>query len=301
MTSGNVPQPLRRLGLALRGLRLDAGLTGQQLAEQSGLSQSTVSRIELGQAVPSLADVDGWARVTAASRERHDELRGLAEAAAVEIISWGRATRRGLPALQQDVRDVEATSATILNFQPTIVPGLLQTADYALRLVSSGYPDGRVDVTTAVTARLDRQAILYNDAKHLEFVIAEAALRWRLGPPQMMLVQLDRVASLATLPNVTIAIIPQASEVTAWHVHGFVILDDRTEGGPLVRVETLTTGLSISDPDAVERYRLAFRLLREKAVFGDQAGALIRALMAELSQPPRARAHGTPAALTDGY
>lgn len=284
MTSGNVPEPLRRLGLALRGLRLDAGMTGHQLAAQAGLSQSTVSRLELGQALPSPADVDGWARVTRASREQHAELRKLAEAAAVETISWSKAARRGLPELQQDVHELETAAATILNFQPTIFPGLLQTADYARRLVLSGYPSGRPDIAAAVAARLDRQAILYDDAKHLEFVIAEAALRWRLGPPPMMLAQLDRVASVATLANVTIGIIPQAAEVAAWHVHGFAILDDRDDGGPLVRVETLTTGLSISDPDAVERYRQAFRLLREAAVFDAQAVALIRALMAELRQ-----------------
>ncbi|HEX9536656.1 MAG TPA: helix-turn-helix transcriptional regulator [Streptosporangiaceae bacterium] len=286
MTSGHVPQPLRRLGLALRGLRLDAGLTGQQLAGQAGLSQSTVSRIELGQATPSLADIDGWARVTGASAQQARELRTLAEAAAVETISWSKATRRGLPQLQQDVRELEATSATILNFQPTIVPGLLQTAGYARALVASGYPGGRPDVAAAVTARLDRQAILYDDARHLEFVIAEAALRWRLGPPQLMLAQLDRVASVATLPSVTIGIIPQAAEVAAWHIHGFALLDDRSDGSPLVRVETLTTGLSISDPDSVDRYRQAFRILREAAAFDDEAGVLIRALMAHLRKPP---------------
>jgi len=285
MTSGHIPQPLRRLGLALRGLRRDAGLTGQQVAEQAGLSQSTVSRIELGQAMPSLADVESWAHVTGASPEHLRELRTLAEAAAVETITWSKATRRGLPELQKDVRGLEATAATILNFQPTIIPGLLQTADYARRLVTSGYPGSRPDIAAAVTARLDRQAILYDDARHLDFVIAEAALRWRLGPPQMMLAQLDRVASLATLPSVTVGIIPQAAEVAAWHIHGFAILDDRSGGAPLVRVETLTTGLSISDPDAVERYRQAFGLLRDAAVFDDEAGALIRALMAGLREP----------------
>jgi transcriptional regulator with XRE-family HTH domain len=285
MTSGHVPQPLRRLGLALRGLRRDAGLTGQQLAEQAGLSQSTASRIELGQAMPSRADLDGWARVTSASPEQQRELRKLAEAAAVETISWSKATRRGLPELQKDVRELEATSAAILNFQPTIVPGLLQTADYARRLVVSGYPSGRPDIAAAVTARLDRQSILFDDARRLEFVIAEAALRWRLGPPQMMLAQLDRIASVATLPTVTIGIIPQAAVVAAWHIHGFAILDDRSDGSPLVRVETLTTGLSISDADAVERYRQAFRRLREAAAFDQEAGALIRALMADLRKP----------------
>lgn len=284
MTSDSGFQPLRRLGLALRGLRLDAGLTGQQLAERAGLSQSTVSRIELGQAMPTLADVDGWARATGATRDQHAELRTLAEAAAVETISWRKAVRRGLPGLQQDVGGLEISAATIQNFQPTIVPGLLQTADYARRLVSSGYPGGRPDIAAAVAARLDRQAILYDEARHLEFVIAEMALRWRLGPPPTMLAQLDRITSVATLPNVRIGIIPQAAEVAAWHVHGFVILDDRSEGDPVVRVETLTTGLSITDPDAVERYREAFRLLRETAAFGEQAGSLIRALMGELGE-----------------
>src|SRR5262249_22299547 len=86
--------PLRRLGLALRGLRLDAGLTGQQLADRAGLSQSTVSRIELGQAMPSLADIGAWGEATGAAAGALAEIRALAEAAAVEAISWRRA--RGL-------------------------------------------------------------------------------------------------------------------------------------------------------------------------------------------------------------
>jgi transcriptional regulator with XRE-family HTH domain len=282
MTSSTTPLPLRRLGLALRGLRLDAGLTGQQLAQQAGLSQSTVSRIELGQAIPSISDIEGWARVTRASSQQQAELRALAEAAAVETITWRKAIRRGLPDLQQDVRELEATAATHLNFQPTIIPGLLQTADYARQLVASGYPGGRPDIAAAVTSRLERQAILYDDAKHLEFVVAEGALRWRIGPPQMMLAQLDRITSLATLANVIIGIIPLAAEVPAWHVHGFVVLDDRADASAVVRVETLTTGLSINDPSAVERYRQAFRLLREAAVFDEKAELLLRSLMADL-------------------
>jgi transcriptional regulator with XRE-family HTH domain len=282
MTSGQIPQPLRRLGLVLRGLRLDADLTGRQLAAHTGLSQSTVSRIELGQAAPSLPDIDAWARATGATEEQHTELRALAEAAAVETISWPSAARRGLPSLQHDVREMEATATTILNYQPTIVPGLLQTAEYARRVVQSGYPGCRADIAAAITARLERQAILYDQAKRLEFVIAEAALRWRLGPPPMMLAQLDRIASVATLPNVTIGIIPQSTEMTAWHIHGFALLDSRSHASPVVRVETLTTGLSITEPDAVERYREAFRLLRETAVFGDQAQTLIRDLMGQI-------------------
>jgi transcriptional regulator with XRE-family HTH domain len=230
MTAATPPAPLRRLGLALRGLRLDAALTGHQLAERTGLSQSTVSRIELGQAMPSMPDMEAWARATGASEGQMAEVRELAEAAAIETISWRSAARRGLPDLQHDVADLEATAATLLNFQPVIIPGLLQTAGYARQVVLSGYPGGRPDIGAAITSRMDRQAILYDEARHFGFVIAEAALRWQIGPPALMRAQLDRVASLATLPNVDIAIIPQSSVVAAWHIHGFAILGDRTAG-----------------------------------------------------------------------
>src|SRR5215472_13198937 len=97
MSAAATPAPVRRLGLALRGLRLDAGLTGQQLAGRAGLSQSTVSRIELGQSMPSMADIEAWAGAAGASAGQLAEVRGLAEAAAIETISWRRAERRGLP------------------------------------------------------------------------------------------------------------------------------------------------------------------------------------------------------------
>lgn len=281
MTSGKVPPQLRRLGLVLRGLRRDTGLTGQQLAERVGLSQSTVSRIELGQAVPLVGDVEQWVAATGAPDEQRAELLALAEAVAVQTIAWRRVVRRGLPELQQDVRGLEATAGTIRNFQPTVVPGLLQTADYARRLITSGYPEGRQDIATAVAARMERQAILYDESKRLEFLIAEVALRWRLGPPAMMRAQVDRIVNTMTLPHLTVGIIPQTAEVTAWHIHGFAILDDR-EDGPVVRVETLTTGLSITDPSDVDRYRQAFHLLRDAAVFEDHAQALLRTMIAEV-------------------
>lgn len=281
MTLEKVPPQLRRLGLELRGLRRDAGLTGQQLADRVGLSQSTVSRIELGQAVPSVSDVDQWAAATGAPDEHRAELLALAEAVAVATIAWRRVVRRGLPELQQDVRELETTAGIVLNFQPTVVPGLLQTAEYARRLITLGYPEGRQDIAAAIAARMDRQAILYDQGKRLEFLIAEVALRWRMGPPAMMRAQLDRIANMMTLPHLTVGIIPQTAEVTAWHIHGFAILDAR-EDGPVIRVETLTTGLSITDPSDVDRYRQAFHLLREAAVFDDHAQALLRTLIVDV-------------------
>lgn len=274
---------MRQLGWSLRRLRIDAGLTGQQLADQTGLSQSTVSRIELGQAMPAIEDINRWADATRATAEMRAQVIKQAENAAVRMISWKKSVDRGMPALQRDVQNLEAVAATLLNFQPVIIPGLLQVADYTRRLILSGYPGGRDDLAAAVKARMDRQVILQDDTKRLEFIIAETALRWRIGPPATVRAQIDRIMSAASLPSVTLGIIPLSAEVSAWHIHGFQILDDPSEGDPAVRTETLTRGLSITDPADVERYREAYRALRDTAVFGQEANKIMAAVIADFS------------------
>jgi transcriptional regulator with XRE-family HTH domain len=278
-----IPEEMRQLGWSLRRLRTDAGLTGQQLADQTGLSQSTVSRMELGQAMPAITDINRWADATGATAEMRAQIIKQAENAAVRVISWKKSVDRGMPALQRDVQSLEAVAATLLNFQPVIIPSLLQVADYTRRLILSGYPGGRDDLAAAVKARMDRQVILQDDTKHLEFIIAETALRWRIGPPATMRAQIDRIMSAATLPPVTVGIIPMSAEVSAWHIHGFQILDDPSEGDATVRTETLTRGLSITDPADVERYREAYRALRDTAVFGQEANKILAAVMADFS------------------
>lgn len=281
MTS-EIPPQRRRLSEALRRLRTAAGLTGHQLAEQAGMSQSTVSRVELGQSVLTISEVEAWARAAGASVVQRRELRELAEAVATETTAWRKAIRRGLPRLQREVRELEASAGTIRNYQPVLIPGLLQTAEYARRLVTAGYPSGRPDITAAIAARMERQGILYDERKRLELVIAEAALRSRLGPPQVMLAQLDRIATVGTLHNVFIGVIPQTAELVPWHAHGFVIFDDRGDQDAVVEVETLTAGITITDPDDVEAYRRAFAVLREAAVFGEELEPLLRDAMAVL-------------------
>lgn len=275
------PQRLR-LGSALRRLRLRADLTGEQLAEQAGMSQSKVSRIELGQSAATVADIERWAQMTGASDDERAELVELAEATVTEAIAFREARRHGLPSIQEDVQAIEASAATIRSYQPVLVPGLLQTAEYTRRLLKAGFPEGRPDIPAAIAARIERQAVLYDEAKRIEFIITEGALRWRFGPPSAMLAQLDRIATVATLTTVAIGIIPQAVEITTWRTHGFNIFDDRGDEDPIVDVETLTTGLTITDPRDVDEYRQAFARLREAAVFGDDALALLRAVMTDL-------------------
>src|SRR5439155_6485336 len=123
----------------------------------------------------------------------------LAGSVAVEVTTWRAALAGGLVKLQRDAADAEAAASTISAWVPMLIPGLMQTPSYAQHLVRGDYPD-RDDVAAAVAARMQRQEALYDRSKTLRWVIGEAGLRWQVGPPDVMVAQLDRVAVLAGEP-----------------------------------------------------------------------------------------------------
>ena len=280
-TFGEASPQRARLAAALRELRTAAGLSGEALGREIGASQSKVSRLELGQLVPSAGDVERWAKATGASAEQRAQLLELVEAVTTEAVAWRRRLRRGLVGLQQETAELEASAGTIREFRPLLVPGLLQTPAYARAVYEAMHTSGRSDVPEAVAARMNRQAILYREGQRFEFVLTEAGVRWRLGPPELMLAQLDRLGQVATLPNVSLGIIPLGAEVPAWHSHGFVLFDDR-EGGPVVHVETLTSALNVRSPDDVGRYLEAFKRLEAASVTGPDVRALLEQLAGDM-------------------
>ena len=265
----------QELGAALRRLRKSAGLSGEEMADALGISQSQVSRMELGQQVADPAVVDDWARAAGAPDADRETLIDIAEAAAAEMVSWRKAMARGLARLQEDSLELEAGARTILNFQTAGVPGLLQVPEYARRMFATERQATEADIAAAVTARMNRQAIVYGGSKHLAFVMTEAAVRWRLGPESLMRAQMQKIIDACGLENVTIGIIPLAAEADVWHDHGFNILSGRGDAA-VVHVETLTRGLTISDPADVAVYEDAFAQLRKLAVTGDDAVETLR-------------------------
>ena len=281
----------RRLATRLQQLREVAGLTTYQLASRLGVSQSKVSKIENARVAVSVRDVEAWARATSVSPEKTTELVERAELALTEAVNWRSALREGLPVKQRQVGELERAATVIRSFQLAVIPGLLQTAEYARRMFVGHHPAGRPDIGAAVAARLERQAILYNETKRFEFIITEAVLRWRVGPIPMTLAQLDRLRSLATLPNVAVGIIPLAAEVPVWHGSAFTLFefeDDEDDGdaNSLVHVELLTSWTNVSDPNDVGAYREAFQRLRDAAIFDEAAQALLTAIMDDLHASP---------------
>ena len=272
---------LEMLGAELRRVREFAGVSGRELARQVGISQSKVSRIESGTALPSVLQVTAWAEAVAAPPEVTRRLAGLAEAAFAE-------SRVGV---QDEIADMETHARTIRTFQPSIVPGLLQTAEYARRVfMLFDPPYAKRDLLAVMASRLDRQLALFDETKSFEFLITEAALRWRPGPPALLRAQLDRIASLSSLSNVSIGLIPLAVEATVSTVHSFVIFESRPAGpenpdGPgraehdgaagFVTVETAHANLTVKDPGVVALYRRRWALLAKMASYDEAARTFI--------------------------
>ncbi len=278
MTAG---QARERLGQELQRVRVLAGLSGARIAAALGVSQSTVSRIERGDSVPSLAQVTAWADAAGAGEERRALVLALAEQAVNEVITHAeRLTDWGLTAEQETVHELEQAARTLRHFQPCIIPGLLQTAEYARRILAMADPSA--DLGQAVAARMARQAILYDPGRTLEFLLTEQALRFRPGSGDVLPAQLGHLASVATLETVSLGVIPADADMHAITRCGFIVYEDRADGRPpFAFTETPHASLSASDPADVAVYRDQLAAFRRSAVYGTEATEIVRSIARE--------------------
>lgn len=276
----SVQQAREALGSRLRQVRKRADLTGAVLAERLGWPHSKISKLENGRQTPSDADIRGWCRECGESGA--EELEGLlASLHTLETrhAEWRRLLRGGAHGHQNEIAAINARTRVFLAFETCVVPGLLQTGAYAravfAELISSqGLPN---DIDAAAAARMASQDVLYDPAKRFHIVITEAALRYRLCPPNVMLAQLDRLVAATGLPNMRFGIISNRTAYTRIPSHGFWVHDAHT-----VLVETFTAELNLAQPEEVQAYTAAFRRFASIASYGTQARTILTGLMDEL-------------------
>src|SRR2546421_2226889 len=262
-TSGasNVHAARVALGKRLRELRQQAGLSGRQLAESLSWPPSKVSKLENGRQTPGTDDIRGWTRATDRESETEALLASL-HTLEVQHAEWRRILRAGLKRHQQELAEWDRKTRLFRVFEVTVVPGLLQTAEYARARFGEGVRRLKVpdDIDEAVAARVQRQDVLYRPDKRFHFVLTEAALRFRLCPPQVMLGQLDRLIALSQLPNVRLGVIGFATPYATSPWHGFWIYDDER-----VLVETFSAALDLRQPPEIDLYANAFEQLANVA------------------------------------
>lgn len=271
-------------GNRLRRLREDAELSGKDLAERLGWPASKVSRLEHGRQTASAEDVRSWADTLGAAAEVRDELLADLRSLRVEYAVWRRQLRSGFAPVQRAGLALQHATALLRVFEITIVPGLLQTADYA-RHIYEGLAKlhrGPDDIEEAVRTRMRRQDVLYHPERRFQFLVSEAALRARLCPPAVLRAQLDRLLVLSGLDTVDLAILPSEARLPTWPTHGFWIFDDTQ-----VLIETISAELSIRDREDIALYERLFDAFWTVALHGQEAFDSIAAVALELA--PRQR------------
>lgn len=252
------------LGKALRALRIASGRTGSAIARRASMSAGKLSKIENGRVRPSVQDVDLILTALEVSDEAKAEFLSAARVVATEETAWRELRRMGQWKHQQTIRAIEARTTTLRLFQGQLIPGLLQTAEYAAAVFSLPPVLPAETRAKTVAARMERQSVLYDQERLFHFVICEHVLRWAICELSIMAVQLDRLISLSRLPNIRIGIVPSASRMPGFPMTCFSAHDDR-----LVLVETFHSEIAVRDPRDVSVYLSAHERFAGVALYYD--------------------------------
>lgn len=270
---------------ALRGLRVEAGLSTTQLAHRLGWSQSKVSKTERGVTLPQPSDVEAWAIATGASSELRAELGSFADRSTVEFIERRRVLAPGKRRVQQEIQRLEEAASVVRVFQPNIVVGLAQTRAYVEAMFLIGGKTSPENLDDAVASRLARQATLVDQSKRFELVMGEAALHHRLVRSPDMRAQMERLVELSRQSNVHLGVIRFDTGERAHQYHGYsVIGDPDLDDEAIVWITTVTRTLRIRGEAEIREYIEHFTALQAAATEGEPLRAFLEELIAELSE-----------------
>jgi transcriptional regulator with XRE-family HTH domain len=263
----DVPSPTlrrRELGARLRALRLARGLTVDQVAEQLLCSPSKVSRMETGHRGATLRDVRDLCRIYSLNDLSQVEY-------LMELVREGKqqAWWQSYDLDYATYVGLEQAATTLSYYQSTIVPGLLQTADYARAMHEGSMPGeftpGRAD--ELIEVRLRRQQVLTRvPPLQLRVVLDEAVLHRVVGGPDVMAGQLQQFSRTAKRPNVTLQVIPFSAGAHPAMENMFNIIEFGDVAPRVVYVEGLMGWLFLERENDVARYTQVFRHLSEIAL-----------------------------------
>lgn len=271
----------RRLGIELRRLRDEAGLTIDRVAEALECSDSKVSRIETGQVSATPRDVRDMLQIYGVDEQQREELVQMAREARQK--GWWHAFGDiPVPAIV----GFEAAASSMSHYAALTIPFLFQTSDYArtvLHAIRADLPSDELE--RRVELRMARQSLLsQNEAPSFWVVVDEAVLRRQVGGSETMRSQLERLEEMAQLPNVTLQVLPFASGEHAGMDGGFTIIGFPEQADPnLVYIENTTSDLYVEDARAVRQYDVLFDHLRATALAPADSAQFVAAAKKDLS------------------
>jgi transcriptional regulator with XRE-family HTH domain len=274
----------KRLGIELRRLRERAELTCEDVGQRLECSGTRISRMETGRISVRPGDVRELLEVYGVTGAEADSLVQLAREARRK--GWWHTYGRVLPSWFEAYIGLESEAVRLRDFQPLVMPGLLQTEDYARAVLRAApHAGSSAEIDRQVALRMERQAILGQAIPpDLWVVLSESVLRVHVGGPAVLRVQLMRLAEVAERPNVTLQVLPFTTAAHVQPISPFTMLEFTDDADPtVVYLEHLTGSLLLENEDEVRRYRVVFDHLRAEALGTGQTADLIARVTAELA------------------
>lgn len=273
----------RRLAAELQRLRKAAGYTKDEVAKAMEWSPSKMTRIEGARFKQINAnDVRAMLQLYGVTDpQEHD--------AVIELVreskrrGWLHQYRDVLPEWFQSYVGLEAEATQFQTFEPLLVPGLLQTQDYARMITATGLIDRpQEDIDRSVDARMSRQQLLYDAHRKFWIVLDEGVLRRRIGNAQIMRDQLHRLAETMEQTNVTLQVLPLSAGGYPAMYGPFTILNfSSAEDQDVVYLDFETGSLYLEEPAELERYSLVFNHMRAAALSIERSKAMITQVASE--------------------
>ena len=262
----------RRLKAALRQEREAAELTQKEAAAALDWSVSKIIRIEQGAVGITPIDLRALLAVYKTTDEKRE----------AELVELARGSKKQSWNEYKDVYSQasltlfgnEAAAKIIYKYEPTFIPGILQTEEYA-RALLAGLGHSEEEIERMVDARLERQELLDHDPRpQLEFILGEATVSRAVGGRGVMLRQLDRLKYLAGRPDISLQVLPFSAGAHPRMGDAFTILQFADENlDDLLYLENAGgESTSREDPELIASYLRDFLTLQAKA---SESGAFV--------------------------
>lgn len=265
----------------MRQLRLDRGWTVEQVAQQLQFSPSKISRLENGLRGVSAGDIRYLCDLYDVRADQRQQL--------VELAAQGKQRPWWQSANLPYSRYIglEAEAASIRDFGIGVIPGLLQTEDYARAVLAASQPPLPAElIEQRLAGRMERQRLLNTDRPpEFDAVIDEAVLHRVGGSHAIMRAQLQHLLAVSEQPNVSISVLPYGTGILPFPATKFIVLTFTEPSVPgVVYLERQPRDLYLGPDDGLADYEQAFRAMKDMAAGLERSREIIAAMAAELEE-----------------
>ncbi|MCC8244027.1 helix-turn-helix domain-containing protein [Saccharothrix luteola] len=265
------------IGVEIARYRNEAGLSLTQLAETTGIGRPKLGHMETGRSVQYPADIRKVLKACQVDKEHIDRIVQLTTR--VDEASWLGAWSDVMSDWLRTFAGLEALAQREFVFEPILLPGLLQTEDYARELTNAAIRVRPDHAERLVEFRLQRSRQLFkNNPLQLHAIFNEQALRLRVGSREVLNDQYRHLLKMAELPNITLQVVrAEAGPHSA--VNGQFVLLDFRDARPIVYVELQDAAVFVDDSVRVRTYTLSTQSLERVALSPGESATLIESLI----------------------